>query len=293
MKTSLLRAGLRLLSAPALAGVLAAQTPPPPELQFPAPSLACTLKQRVGLTDIEIVYSRPGVKGRVILGGLVPYGEVWRAGANAATRITFSTPVVFGGRDVPAGTYGLFAIPGATEWTVILNRIANQWGAYSYNPKDDVVRVTATPVKLARRVETFTIGINDLRDESATLDLSWDDWLVPVKLGVDVVSILEPQIEAVMASAAPKKPYAAAAMFYGDHNIHLKEAAAWMDAAIAAGGPETFFLYYHQAVILAKMGDRAGAEAAARQSMALAAKQTGPEKDEYLRLNEALIAGLR
>lgn len=291
MKTPLMSAGRLLLSAPLLAVSLAAQTPPPPKLQFPAPSPACTLKQRVGLTDIEVVYSRPGLKGRVVVGNIDPYGQVWRTGANAATRITFSAPVNFGGTEVPAGTYGLFTIPGATEWTVILNKNAKQWGAYTYDAKDDVVRVAATPVKLAAPVETFTIEINDIRDESATLNLIWADWRVPVKLGVDVVSVLEPQIEAVMASDAPKKPYAQAAMFYGDHNLHLPEAATWMDAAIAAQ-PDAFYLLYHKAIILEKMGDKAGAEAAARQSMALAAKQTGPEKDEYLRLNEALLARL-
>jgi len=291
MMTPPLRSGFLLFAGFALAGTVAAQTPPPSKLQFPAPSPACTLKQRVGLTDIEIVYSRPGLKGRVVVGKIDPYGQVWRTGANAATRITFGTPVNFGGTEVPAGTYGLFTIPGESEWTVILNKIANQWGAYQYNAKDDVARVTVTPVKVDPPVETFTIDINDIRDESATLNLTWADWRVPVKLGVDVVAILEPQIEALMASDNPKKPYAQAAMFYGDHNIHLQQAAAWMDAAIAAQ-PDAYYLLYHKAVILAKMGDQAGAETTARQSMALAAKQTGPEKDEYIRLNEALIAGL-
>ena len=292
MNTPLLRASLALLAAPALAGVLAAQTPPPAKLQFPLPSPPCTLKQRVGLTDIEIDYSRPSLKGRVLVGNINPYGEVWRVGANAATRITFSTPVTFGGTQVPAGTYGLFAIPGPVEWTVILNKTAKQWGAYQYDAKEDVVRVPATAVKTDPPVETFTIDINDVRDESATLNLIWAGWRVPVKLGVDVVSILEPQIEAFMASDAPKKPYAQVAMFYGDHHIHLDEAVQWMDAAIAAQ-PDAYYLYYHKGIILAAMGDKAGAEAAAQQSLALAAKATGPEKGEYTRLNEALIASLK
>lgn len=264
-----------------------------PRIEFPAPSPTGTVKQRVGLTDISVVYSRPGMKGRVIFGGLVPYDEVWRAGANAATRISFSTPVNFGGTEVPAGTYGLFAIPGREEWTVILNKVANQWGAYQYNPKEDVVRVTAKPEELATPVETFTIGINDIRDQSATLNLTWDRVRVPVKLGFDVVSMLEPKIEAVMASDASRKPYAQAAMFYGDHGVHLKEAVAWMDKAIAGVKTEGFYLWYHKAVILAKMGDKAGAEAAARQSIALAEKLKGPEKEEYIRLNETLMKHLQ
>lgn len=160
---------------------LLAQTP---RAKAPAPSPACTLKQRVGLTDIEIVYSRPGVKGRTIFGGLVPYDKVWRTGANEATRITFSTAVKFNGADVPAGTYGLFTIPGKDEWTVILNKTPSQWGAFHYDEKADLLRVKATPVTLADPVETFTIDINDLRDDSATLDLVWEKTRVPVKLSL-------------------------------------------------------------------------------------------------------------
>jgi hypothetical protein len=291
MNTPLFRAGLVLTSGLAFAASLFAQAPQAPKIEFPAPSPAATLKQRVGLTDIEIVYSRPGVKGRVIFGGLESYGVVWRAGANSATRITFSTPVKLDGTEIPAGTYGLFAIPGQDEWTVILNKIANQWGAYQYNAKDDILRVKVMPVKLAQAVETFTIDINDIRDESATLNLTWEKTRVPVKLEVDVTSKLVPQIEAAMA-APGKKPYLPAALFYLDHNLDLKKAAGWIDAGLAEN-PDAFYLLYHKARILVRMGDKAGAIAAARQSIELAAKDTGPAKDEYTRLNEALIASLR
>lgn len=271
---------------------LGSSATPAPKVEFPAASPPATLKQRVGLTDIEINYSRPGVKGRKIFGGLEPWGEVWRAGANTATRITFSTPVKFNGQEVPPGTYGLFALLGEKAWTIILNKVPNQWGAYAYNQKDDVVRVTATPVKLAELVETFTIDLNDLRDESATLNLIWEHTRVPVKLEVDVVATVLPQIEAVMASNEEKKPYFAAAMFYLDHNLDLKKAAEWMDAAIAAQ-PDAFYLTYRKAKILAKMGDKEGALAAANDSLARASKASGAIKDEYTRLNQELIAGLK
>jgi hypothetical protein len=265
---------------------------PAAKLEFPAPSPRATLKQRVGLTDIEINYSRPGVKGRKIFGGLEPWGEVWRAGADTATRITFSTPVKLNGQEVPAGTYGLFALLGEDAWTIILNKVPNQWGAYAYNQKDDVVRVTTKPVKLAELVETFTIDLNDLRDESATLNLIWEHTRVPVKLEVDVVTTLVPQIEAAMASDEAEKLYFNAAMFYFDHNLDLKKAAEWMDHAIAAK-PDAFYLMYRKARILAKMGDKQGALAAANDSLAGAAKASGPAKDEYTRLNQELIASLK
>jgi hypothetical protein len=185
MNPKLIRSSLLLVSGLALSSGLFAQMPKP---QSPVPSPPCTLKQRVGLTDIEIVYSRPGVKGRTIFGGLVPYDKVWRTGANEATHVTFSTPVKLNDADIPAGTYALFTIPGEKEWTIILNKAARQWGAFRYDEKADLVRVKATPVKLAEPVETFTIDINDIRDDSATLNLIWDKTRVPVKLSVPKTS---------------------------------------------------------------------------------------------------------
>jgi hypothetical protein len=262
-----------------------------PKLEFPAPSPACTLKQRVGLTDIEVSYSRPGMKGRVIFGGLVPYDEVWRTGANSATTIKFSTPVKLNGVAIPAGTYELFTIPGKTEWTVIIHKDMSEWGAYKYDPKNDVARITAQPFDLPLPLENFTINFNRLHDESALLELAWEKTLVPVKLEVDVVSILVPKIEAVMASDAAKKPYFPAAMFYLDHNLDLKQAAAWMDEAIS-GNPTAYYMIYRKALILAKAGDKAGAVATAEHSIELAKKEKGPASEEYVRLNETLIASL-
>ncbi len=274
-----------------LATGLFAQTPAAPKLEFPDASPASTLKQRIGLTDIEISYSRPSMKGRVIFGGLLPYGQIWRTGANTATKITFSTAVKLGGADVPAGAYALYSIPGADEWTVILNKVSGQWGSYQYDQKNDLVRVKAKPVMLPTPVETFGIGFADLSDQSATLFLTWEKTRVPVKLEIDTVGLLVPQIEAAMA-AEGKKPYFPAAMFYYQNNLDLKKAAAWIDAA-AAEQPDAFWLIYRKGLIHAKMGDKAGALAAAKQSLELVAKQSGEIKDEYTRLNNALIASLK
>jgi hypothetical protein len=270
---------------------LPAETAPAPKVDFPQPSPAAVVKQRVGLTDIEVVYSRPSVRGRKIFGGLEKYGAVWRTGANSATTISFSTDVKLNGTAIPAGKYELFTIPNADEWTVIIHKNVSEWGAYSYDAKDDVARVTAKPVALPETIESFTIGLNDLRDESATLNLMWEKTRVPVKIEVDLVSKLVPQIEAVMASNAEKKPYFQSAMFYLEHNLDLKKAAEWMQSAVAAN-PDAFYMSYHQARLLAKMGDKAGARAAAQHSMELAKKAGGSVADEYTRLNETLLSTL-
>jgi len=266
------------------ASALFAQTP---KVSFPAPSPACTLKQRVGLTDIEIVYSRPGVKDRPIFGGLLPYGEVWRTGANQATKISFSTSVKLNGAEIPAGQYALYTIPDKKEWTVIIYK-DTAGSIFNYNPTNDLVRFKATPVKLANPVETFTLGFNDIRDDSATLNLDWEKTRVPVKLELDFTRKLVPQIEAVMAGPGDQKPYYQAAMFYFDHGQDLKKASQWIDAALAQR--EAHYMVYLKAQILAKLGDKPGAIAAAKRSAELALKANDKG---YVKLNEDLISSLR
>ena len=290
MNPRVLRSVTSLFAGLVLATGLSAQAPA--GLQFPAASPSATLKQRIGVTDVEIDYSRPSMRGRKVFGGLQPYGEVWRTGANTATKITFSTPVKVNGTPLAAGAYEVFTIPGETEWTVIFHKNMSQWGAYAYDEKNDVARVKATPAKLSQPVETFTIGFENLSNEaSATLTFAWENTSVSVKIDTDVVAELQPKIEAAMA-AEGKKPYFSAAMFYYENNLDRKQAAEWMDAAIAAN-PDAFYMIYRKGLILAKMGDKAGALAAAQKSLEMSKKQKGAIRDEYVRLNEALIAKLQ
>ena len=258
-----------------------------PHVDFPSPSPGATLKQRVGLTDIEVDYSRPSMKGRTIFGGLVPYGQVWRTGANNATKITFSTDVKLNGTPVAAGSYALYSIPGESEWTIILNKGVGKSGT-QYDEKDDVVRITTHPHALGEHIESFLIDINHITDESADLLLVWDDVAVPVKIEHELTGTLVPQIEAVMASDAKNKPYYQAAMFYYDHGQDLNKAKEWINAAIQQR--EAYYIVHLKAKILVKSGDKEGALAAAKRSLELAqtAKDSG-----YVRLNEQLIANLK
>jgi hypothetical protein len=259
-----------------------------PKIEFPAPSPACTLKQRVGLTDIEIDYSRPSIRGREVFGGLVPYGKVWRAGANQATKIIFSTPVKLNGTDVAAGTYALFAIPGKEEWTIIINKGAEQWGAYKYDEKDDVARIKAKPVEIGRSVETFAINIDDIKDNSSELVMVWDKTKVPVKIEVNFADKLRSQIDAAMDSDNAKKPYFQAAMFYYNNGLDLQKAKKWVDAAIAEH--DAHYSVYLKAEILKKLGDKGGAIAAAKHSSELAVKANEPG---YVKMNDDLISSLK
>ena len=277
----------------ALSLLLAAGLMAQPKINFPALSPAATVKQKVGLGEITIDYARPSVKGRTIFSakGLQPYGEVWRTGANTATKITFSTAVKVEGKDLPAGAYALYSIPGASEWTVIFNKVTGEWGAYSYKQENDALRVAVKPVTLSQPVETFTIDVNDIRADAATLNLVWEKTRVPVKLQFDVVKDVVAQIDTVMASGGKIPPgvYFSAAQFYLENGLDLNKARTWIDEATKGDKPP-FYMLYWKARILAKLGDKQGAIAAARQSIAAA---EGAPKAEYIRLNETLIASLR
>lgn len=144
-----------------------------------------SVSQTVGFTDVTISYSRPGVKGRKIWGGLVPYDKVWRAGANEATKITFSTDVNIEGKNLPAGSYGFFAIPGRNEWTLIFNKVADQWGAFEYNEAEDALRITVKPEK-ANFTEWLRYGFTRTSDNTATVNLIWENLKVPFKLEVKI-----------------------------------------------------------------------------------------------------------
>jgi hypothetical protein len=278
-----------LYSAIVGAGLLfSTSAPAQPKVDFPSPSPLSTLKQRVGLTDVEIVYSRPSAKGRTIFGGLVPYGEVWRTGANARTTISFSTAVKLNGTDIPAGKYSLFTIPGQTEWTVVINKDTAS-SPFAYNASNDLVRITAPAVKIAENIETFSIMIDSLRDDSANLDLIWEHTVVPIHLTLDLVSTLQPQIETMMSAPGEKKPYYQAAMFYYDHDLDLQKAKTWIEKAMVSS--ETYYIVHLKAKILAKSGDKEGAIAAAKRSSELASKADGASS--FVKLNEDLISSLK
>ncbi len=279
-----------------LAGGLRAQTPPIRFPELPPASPVCTNLQRIGLTGIKIVYSRPSKRGHVVFGGIVPYNDLWRTGDNASTKITFSTPVNLGGTDgveVPAGTYGLYTIPDEKAWTVILNKDAGLWGKDGYDPKLDVARFQVTPVKLVDQVETFTIDVNDVQDDSATINLIWARVRVPIKVEVGIVSDLLVKIKVSMDSPARKQPetYLRAATFYFDHTEDFKQALSWVNTGLANNPPIAYELLYLKAKILAKMGDRENALAAARQSMDLAREAEGPGSS-YFKLNQEVIQSL-
>ena len=278
------------------AAVLAAATllaTPTAQAQITTPQASpkSTVTQRVGLTDITIVYSRPGVKARNIFGTVVPFGKRWRTGANATTSIKFSDDVVIEGKKVPAGEYGLYTIPNKTEWLVVLNK-NTKLGAEVDGFKDDqdVARFTIKPYKVASKVETFTINFTDLTPATANVAMEWEMTGAKFKITADVDSKVMAQIDEKITKAATPAPgdLASAAVYYYDNNKDLKQALAWIEKANAAE-PTKFWNLNTEAKIRLKMKDYTGATKAAEASKKGALAAT-PPNGEYVKMNEELMA---
>lgn len=257
------------------------------QLRTPAPSPTQTVKQDVGVGSIELSYSRPGMKGRKIYGDLVPYGNVWRTGANNATTLTFTDTVNIGGTKVAPGKYGLLSIPEKNEWTLILTKQLNVTSPAAYKQGEDVVRVKAKAQDLDDKVETFTIQFGNLRSNGADLQIMWDETLVSLPITTDVESKVMAQINNLMFK--DNRPYFNAAMYYMETGKDLNQAVTWFDEAIKQT-PNGFWIYHQKANALAKLGRKDEARTAANKSMELAKTA---KNDDYVKLNEKLLAALK
>ena len=248
------------------------------KIEFPSASQHSVVKQRVGLTDVEVDYSRPNKNGREIFGGLVPFGKLWRTGANAVTKIKFSHAVTLGGKEIPAGEYALFTIPTANEWTIIVSKDAKVQSAADYKQENDVARITATPESLPMTIETFTIALNDVKGASATLDFLWDKTRVPVKLTTEDVEHVSKQLDAAVSAGTPLDPRTAyqAAAFYYDNNKDTNQAAKWIDQALEKN-PDAYFMHYKKAQIQAKLGNKKEATASAQKAIDILKKDKTPD----------------
>ncbi len=256
-------------------------------IRTPSPSTPQFVRQDFGLSNIELSYSRPGVKGRKIFGELVPYGKVWRTGANQATTLTFADDVTIGGVKVPAGKYGLLTIPGAKEWTFIITRQLDVTSPAAYKQDQDVVRVTADGFTLPFPIETFTILFANVTSTSCELQLIWDNVVVTLPIKTDIDTKIMAQIDNTLNK--DNRPYYTAAFYYLENGKDLNQALQWFDKAIAQD-PTAFFAVYQKARCLAKLGRKQEAIATAKKSIELSQKANNAD---YVALNEKLIASLQ
>ena len=278
---------------PALVITLAAATASAQQgLTTPQASPAASVSQTVGLTKMEVVYHRPAVDKRKIWGGLVPYGEVWRAGANENSTVTFSSPVKVQGKPLAAGTYGLHALPTEKDWTIIFSKMSVAWGSFSYDEKEDALRVKVTPRPMAAAQERMGYTFDDPTDKTVTLALRWEKLEVPIAIEVDtpqvVMASMRDELRGLPRFGAPG--WNQAARYWVNNGGNLDEATKMIDQSI--GIAEGYQNLTTKGMILAKKGDTKGAAAANARALEIATEadlnQRGYELVAQKKVDEAI-----
>ncbi len=268
-----------------IAGSLTMKSIAQPVLKTPAPSPLQTVNQAFGLGEIKVEYSRPGIKGRVVFGDLVPFGKIWRTGANSATKITIGEDMKINGTAVAAGTYAIYTIPNQTEWDVMIYKdLALGGEVANYKIENELLRFKAKSAAMGDKLENFTIAINNLTNSTCTLDLMWEKTRVSIPMSADIDGKIVKNIETIMNN--DKRPYFAAASYYYDNEKDLTKALEWANKAVE-GNPDAYWVSHLKAKIQLKMNDNKGAIATATASME---KAKAEKDDHYIELNEKLIA---
>ena len=261
------------------------------KITTPQPSPLGMVSQRVGLTDVAIEYSRPGVKGRTIFGDLVAFGKTWRTGANSNTKVTFSSDVIIDGQTLKAGSYGLYSVPNKDSWEVMFytesdnSGVPRDWDDSKVAAKT-TVNVQAFPIN----VETLTISINDVTSTTAVLGILWEKTYVAVTFEVPTDEMVSATIDAVMAATPKAGDYYNAAIYYNQQDIDIKRANEWMEKAMSLTEKPAFWQLRQQSLIYAKMGDSEKAIAVAEKSLELS-KEAGNEA--YIKMNTESLSEWR
>jgi len=270
-----------------LCGIVIASCSFAQALKTPLPSPPQTIKQDFGISSIELSYSRPGIKGRKIFGELVPFGKVWRTGANQATTITFGDDVTIGGKLVTAGKYGLLTIPDKNSWIVIISKQLDVTSPAAYKQDQDVVRVEVKPSMLKDPVESFTINFENVKSNSCELNMKWENTEVGLPITTDVDSKVMAQINDQFIK--DNRPYYNAALYYIDNGKDLNKALEWLNKATDQN-PKAYWAWYQKANCLAKLGRKNEAAESAKKSIDVAKEA---KNDDYVALNEKLLATLK
>jgi len=252
------------------------------QIETPAPSPFSKIEQKVGLTDVTLEYSRPSMRGRTIFGDLVPYGKLWRLGANANTKITFSDDVMVGDTTLKAGTYAVYATPNPSYWEVVFYSDASNWGTpQEWDESKVAAKVTPVTNSLPFDIETFTMSFDNLSSGSATLGMFWENVYVGVEFKVPTDAKVTAAIDRAM-NGPTANDYYASAVYYLQEGKDIKQAKTWIDKAISMSEKPAYWQLRQQSLIYAKAGDKKGAIEIAKKSLA-AAKEAG--NADYVKLN--------
>lgn len=257
------------------------------QVKTPQSSPKATVFQTVGLTDVEVVYSRPAARGRAVFGNLVPFGKLWRTGANENTTISFSDDVVIEGKTLKKGKYALYTIPKIGSWEIIFYNTTNNWGTpEDFTEANVALRTTVKEEALTKAVESFTIGINNLDTNFAYLEMAWENSSVAMKFEVPTQKTAISNIEKALAGPSAGD-YFSAAQYLFQSNGDIAKARAYVDKALEMSIEQPFWYNRLKSLIQAKQGDKKGAIETAKLSLAAA---EAAKNQDYVKMNKESIA---
>lgn len=255
------------------------------KLETPRPSPMQKFTQEFALGDITLDYSRPGIKGRTVFGDLVPYGKMWRTGANYSTKITVTDIIQIEGNKVEPGTYAIYTIPGKDKWEIMLYSDLKLGGNVAkYDKANEVLRFSVTPTMVTEKVESFTMNIADLRDNSATLEMVWENTRVPIKITAEIDEVIMANIKKTIIE--DNRPYYTAASYYYENDKDLTKALEWVKIA-SSKRPDAYWVKMLQARIEMKLGKKKEAIATAKEVQKIAGEK---KNDDYVKMATDLIA---
>lgn len=257
------------------------------QINHPKVSPSSKVVQQVGMSTITVDYSRPGVKGRKIFGHLVPYGRIWRVGANASTKITFDSEFIVMGNKIAAGTYALYAFPEKDQWQIAFHSNTAHWGdgRTDYDPKEDVFRVAVTPEKIPFTQENFLITFDELKHDAVQMVWLWEETKVTIPMLINTHQLMLEEIELKLKENPTAQSYYEAARYLQEQEKDYETALEYLVKAIELGG-DTYYFYRVKSLVEAKLDDYKSAVTSAKKSLELAESQG---KDEFVRMNKKNI----
>ncbi|MEM7381846.1 MAG: DUF2911 domain-containing protein [Bacteroidota bacterium] len=257
------------------------------QIEHPKASPYSRIEQQLGLSKITVEYSRPAVRGRDIFGGLVPYGRIWRVGANESTKISTDSELNIGGNKLPAGTYALYAFPEEESWQVVFHTNTSHWGdgRKAYKPEEDAFRIRLKPEKLSEKQENFLITFDDIDHNSMKMLWLWDYTKISIPISVDTHAAMQAEISRKIADNPTAQTYYEAARYLQEQAKDFPRALEYLNKALEIGG-DTYYFHRVKSLVQAALGDFSSAVISAQKSLELASAQG---KDEFVRMNQKNI----
>jgi hypothetical protein len=257
------------------------------QINFPKISPKCVIQQQIGLSEIEVIYSRPSMRGREIMGSIIPYGRIWRVGANESTKFRISDDATINGKHLPKGEYALYAFPEKEEWTIVFHKNTTHWGdgRKKYDPAEDALRIQVKPTRITEGQESFQIGFDNFTHQSTEMQWKWEYTQIAFIIAFDTHAKVMQEIDEQMKANPTANTYYQSARYLQEQSLEPNQAKVWLQKAHELAG-DKYYIHRVRSLVEAQLGNYTLAIQHAQKSKQIA-EELG--KDEFVRMNETNI----